>query len=174
MHFCGRNLLLGCFKGGSGHTRMVGKGAVELQVTAAGPRRGIPCSGCCHQAQDSSVLAQPTRDLPCPQENMARTQPGHPGPCLFTVSPTGPDPDPHYGLTRCPSLNPSPGMRLKPRAAPVSPSCWAPGWGSGSPAGSPLLGPTVILTLTPSRWCKGILCSVCIEEHVSSRASGFP
>lgn len=30
IHFWGRNLLLRCFKGGSGHTQMVGKGAVEL------------------------------------------------------------------------------------------------------------------------------------------------
>lgn len=48
MHFWGRNLLLRCFKGGIGHTQMVGKGAVELQgtaVTAAGLPEASPALG---------------------------------------------------------------------------------------------------------------------------------
>lgn len=63
MHFRGRRLLLGCFKGDSGHTPVVRKGAVELQaatVTAA-----VPCSG--HWPLGSGQLsAGPAEGIPHP------------------------------------------------------------------------------------------------------------
>lgn len=137
VHFRGRNLLLGCFKGGGGHTLVIGKGAVELE----GATVTVTVAECWArpllQAPAARLRAAPRQGwplVPCPWNDVAGTKPRHPGLCVTRFPSPGLILTSTHGLPSHPSLNPCPGrypMPGLPRCPQLPCSWmawWVPGW----------------------------------------------
>lgn len=105
-----------------------------------------------------------TWDLPCPQENMDRTQPGHPGPCLQFPPWATPWPPLWTNMLSQPQAT----LRDVPEAQ------WPPAAGLLVGAVGPQLVPHCLAphshsNFAPQQQLQGIWCSDCMEELMSLR-----